>query len=69
MRDGRCAPSASACCSASPLYDAYLIAPPAGGLALLTALLAVAGIGLALVGIFFSGVTTLDFLREPADVR
>ncbi len=51
------------------LYDAYLIAPPAGGFALLTALLAVAGIGLALAGIFFSGVTTLDFLREPADVR
>ena len=50
-------------------YDAYLIAPPAGGLALLAALLAAAGIGLALVGVFFSGVTTLDSFRERADVR
>ena len=50
-------------------YDAYLIAPPAGGLTLVAALLAVAGIGLALLGLFFSDFTALDYLREPADVR
>lgn len=50
-------------------YDIYLIAPPSGGRAVLTALLAVAGIGLALCGLFLSGVTTLLPVREPADAR
>jgi hypothetical protein len=50
-------------------YDIYLIAPPAGGRAVLTAFLAVAGIGLALCGLFLSGVTTLLPMREPANAR
>lgn len=51
------------------LYDVYLIAPPAGGMAALAALFAIAGIGLALTGILLSGVTTPDILRELADAR
>lgn len=50
-------------------YDVYLVAPPAGGRAVLTALLAVIGIGLALCGLYLSGVTTLLRAREPADAR
>jgi hypothetical protein len=50
-------------------YDVYLIAPPAGGRAVLTALLAVVGIGLALCGLYLGGVTTLIPMREPADAR
>jgi hypothetical protein len=50
-------------------YDAYLIAPPAGWRALITALIAIIGVGLALLGLFMSGVTTLFPLREPADAR
>jgi hypothetical protein len=50
-------------------YDAYLVAPAAGWRALITALVAVVGIGLALLGLFMSGVATLFRLREPADAR
>jgi hypothetical protein len=50
-------------------YDTYLIAPPAGWRALICAFVAVIGIGLALLGLFMSGVTTLFPLPEPADVR
>jgi hypothetical protein len=50
-------------------YDAYLIAPAAGWRALATALLAVAGIGLALLGLFMSGMTTLVPPREAADAH
>ena len=50
-------------------YDGYLLAPPAGGVALVTALIAIVGIGLALVGIFLSGIDTFFALREPADAR
>lgn len=50
-------------------YDAYLIAPAANWQALITALVAVIGIGLALLGLFMSGVTTLFPARESADVR
>ena len=50
-------------------YDAYLIAPAGGWRALVTALVAVIGIGLALLGLFMSGVTTLLPAREAADVR
>ena len=60
---GACALIGLAC------YDAYLIAPAAGWRALITALVAVVGIGLALLGLFMSRVTTLFPLREPADAR
>ena len=50
-------------------YNAYLVAPAAGWRALITALVAVVGIGLALLGLFMSGVATLFRLREPADAR
>ena len=50
-------------------YDAYLLAPPAGGMALVTALIAILGIGLALLGIFLSGATALLKSGEPADAR
>ena len=50
-------------------YDAYLVAPAAGWRALITALVAIVGIGLALLGLFMSGVATLFRLREPADAR
>jgi hypothetical protein len=49
--------------------DAYLIAPPAGVMTLLTALVAVIGIGLGLFGLFVSGAFTFTSSREPADVR
>ena len=39
-------------------YDIYLIAPPAGGVTILPALLSVIGIGLALIGTGLSGLTT-----------
>jgi hypothetical protein len=50
-------------------YDAYLLAPPAGGFALVTALIAILGIGLALTGVFLSGITNVFTAREPADAR
>jgi hypothetical protein len=50
-------------------YDAYLVAPPAGAWALLTAFVAVAGIGLVLIGLFLSGVASLLPSPEPADAR
>jgi hypothetical protein len=50
-------------------YDAYLIAPPSGALALLSGLIAIVGIGLGYCGILLSGVTELVTSREPADVR
>jgi len=48
-------------------YDAYLVAPPSPGAALSAALLAVVGIGLALVGCFASGIENLVSAREPAN--
>jgi hypothetical protein len=50
-------------------YDAYLVAPPAGALALLAGLVAILAIGLAYCGAWLSGVTVLIASREPADVR
>ncbi len=50
-------------------YDAYLIAPPSGALALLSGLVAIVGIGLGYCGVLLSGVTALIASREPADVR
>jgi hypothetical protein len=50
-------------------HDAYLIAPSAGWRALITALIAIIGVGLALLGLFMSGVTTLFSLPEPADAH
>jgi len=50
-------------------YDTYLLAPPAGGIALVTALIAILGIGLALIGVFLSGRTGVFAAREPANVR
>lgn len=51
------------------LYDAYLIAPPAGAAALLPALIAVVGIGLALIGVILTGATALLAPREPTNAR
>jgi len=51
------------------VYDAYLIVPPSGDAALLTALLALVSIGLALLGVFAAGLTTLVPSRRPAGVR
>ncbi len=50
-------------------YDAYLIAPPSGALALLSGLVAIVGIGLGYCGVLLSGVTALIASRDPADVR
>ena len=50
-------------------YDSYLLAPPAGEVALVTALIAIVGIGLALIGVFLNGATGLFDSREPADAR
>jgi hypothetical protein len=50
-------------------YDAYLVAPPTGALALVTALIALLGIGLGLIGLFTGGLPRFAFAREPADVR
>jgi hypothetical protein len=50
-------------------YDAYLIAPPSGALALLSGLIAIVGIGLGYCGVWLSGVPALIPWREPADVR
>jgi hypothetical protein len=50
-------------------YDAYLIAPPSPGFALLAAILAIVGIGLALIGCFAAGIENLLFSREPANAR
>jgi hypothetical protein len=50
-------------------YDAYLIAPPSPGFALLAAVLAIVGIGLALIGCFAAGMENLLFSREPANAR
>jgi hypothetical protein len=50
-------------------YDAYLVAPPSPGFALAAAVLAIVGIGLALVGCFASGIENLLSSREPASAR
>ena len=50
-------------------YDAYLIAPRTGALALLSGLVAIVGIGLGYCGVLLSGRTAMVTLREPADVR
>ena len=50
-------------------YDAYLIAPPSGALALVSGLVAIGGIGLGYLGILLCGVTALIASREPADAR
>ena len=48
-------------------YDAYLIAPPAGAMALVVGLVAIIGIGLAVIGVVMSGVTALITSREAAN--
>jgi len=50
-------------------YDAYLVAPPAPGLSLLAAVLAILGIGLALIGCFAAGIDNLFSSRETANAR
>jgi hypothetical protein len=50
-------------------YDAYLIAPPSGSLALATGFIAIAGIGLLLFGLFASGADSLVWSRGAADAR
>jgi hypothetical protein len=50
-------------------YDAYLIAPPSPAFALIAAVLALGGIGLALIGCFAARIDTLFSSREPADAR
>jgi hypothetical protein len=50
-------------------YDAYLVAPPSPGSALLAAILAIFGIGLALVGCFAGGIDNLISSRETANAR
>ncbi|HEY1978514.1 MAG TPA: hypothetical protein VGH13_00380, partial [Xanthobacteraceae bacterium] len=50
-------------------YDTYLIGPPFGAAILLTAVVAVIGIGLGLIGLFMSAATGLIYRRESADVR
>jgi hypothetical protein len=49
-------------------YDVYLIAPPAGGFAIVTGLLAITGIGLALLG-YLAGAAELLPSREAIDAR
>ena len=48
-------------------YDAYLIAPPAGAMALMVGLAAIIGIGLAVIGVVMSGVTARITSREAAN--
>lgn len=51
-------------------YDAYLIVPPAGVAALVPALLAILGIGLAIVGVaFLLARRSPSFAQEPLNVR
>ena len=50
-------------------YDAYLIAPPLGACTLATAIVAVAGIGLGLAGLFASVSQRLVSSSEPLDAR
>ena len=50
-------------------YDTYLVAPPAPGLSLLAAVLAILGIGLALIGCFAAGIDNLFSSRETANAR
>ncbi len=50
-------------------YDAYLVAPPSPGFALLAAALAIVGIGFALIGCFAAGIANLFSAREPANAR
>ena len=51
-------------------YDAYLIAPPVGAAAIATALLAILGIGLLVVGIASLLAHQMSkFVQEPLDVR
>jgi hypothetical protein len=50
-------------------YDAYLIAPPSGVIALVPALLAIVGIGLIIIGVAsLLARRPLSFVREPLDV-
>jgi hypothetical protein len=49
-------------------YDAYLVAP-SPGFALLAAVLAIVGIGLALIGCFTAGIDSLFSSREAANAR
>jgi hypothetical protein len=51
------------------VYDAYLIAPPSGAVAMAMALLAIVGIGLALAGLFVGGASSLVSRREAAHAR
>ena len=52
------------------IYDAYLVAPPAGAFALATSLLAVVAIGSTLVGVAsLLPVRSLSLAGEPIDVR
>ena len=50
-------------------YDAYLIAPPSGALALATGFIAILGIGLLLFGLLASGADSIIWSRGPADAR
>jgi hypothetical protein len=50
-------------------YDAYLIGPRFGAATLLTAAVAVIGIGLGLIGLFMSAAIDLIYRREPAGAR
>lgn len=49
-------------------YDAYLVVPPAGGLALVAGILAIVGIGLTVFGLFI-GDGALIALRGPVNAR
>lgn len=51
------------------IYNAYLIAPPAGAAALLTSLIALVGIGLALFGIFARTAAPSPSAQEHAGAR
>jgi hypothetical protein len=53
------------------IYDAYLVAPPAGTAAFAPALLAVIGIGLIIIGVasFSARAGPLTLAREPLNVR
>ena len=69
IRASPCARSDVCMLAGLACYDAYLIAPPSGALALVSGLVAILGIGLGYCGIVLSGMTALIASREPADVR
>jgi hypothetical protein len=50
-------------------YDAYLIVPPIGSAALWTALVAVIGVGLMMVGVFLRAAAEPRLAMEPPDAR